>query len=162
MAVPSTAVERGASLRIFMNELTELEGGLNTYIAGMATSDKPPSLQLLRWRRTSIEPPSLYHQIVGSDSGLVDPARLRDTITVSTRIAVAIGDDGYESDWLLEQYIDIYRTVMDPPLHEVGRPLDEAATFANRTTMRTLIDTFNDVPFLAVEFLLGVQLNRRP
>lgn len=158
MPTPSSAMELGASVRMFMNELQPLE----EEVSARAVADAYPSLAVYRWRRNAIDAPALYHMIGGDAASMPDQSRIQDVLTLSTRIAVAIGDDGYESDYLLEYYIDLYRDVMDPPLWQPGTALNGAGRFVNRTNMRTLLDEFGGVPYLAVEFIHTVQLNRRP
>lgn len=144
-----------------MDALTDLEASVRDAAVGAGL----PVLDLLRWRRNGISPPSLYHMIATDTVNMPHMGKVRDLVAIQTRIAVAMGDDGYEADKLLEGYIDIYREVMDPPLLDPGVALLDAdgvpaAAFVNRTNMRTLLDEFASIPYLCVEFVHTVQLNR--
>jgi hypothetical protein len=152
----STALQRGASLAIFMQELAILEGELRDYCVDQGL----PSLALYTWRRPSIMSPALYHVLASDQVSMPDMSRFQDLPTLSTRIAIAYGDESYEVDAVLMGYIDCYRQIMDPPLHDVSKPLNGAATFINRVGMRTIPENLSGIPYHAVEFLHTFQLNR--
>lgn len=155
------ARERGASIKEFMTAL----GTLEVQVQEAADAAGLPWLTLYRWRRNAIQAPALYHLLATDDVTLPHMGKVRDTLALQTRIAVAMGDDGYETDAVLEDFMDLYRDVTDPVLLEAGTVFPDsegqpAATMVTRTNMRTLVDEFNGTPYLAAEFVHTVQLNR--
>lgn len=153
MAAP-TALDLGASLRLWMDALLVLEAEINNQLP-----DGLRSLSIERWRPNTIDPPALYH-LVGAGPTELRDVRVRDNLTLYARIAMPFGDSASEMDEL-EQYIDIFRQVVDPALMESSHPLGGAAVWADRTDMRLPVpEEFNGIPYQAVDFTLSVRLER--
>lgn len=159
----SSALVKGGSLRLLMDEIVAAENGLNAAIAAAKTAALVPidlpSLKVYRWRPAQLDAPALYHSIAPSPFAQRDDLRWRDTINVLVRIAVPYGSDASEMDQL-EPYSDLWRQTMDPLLVTRTKPLNGAATWAERTDMRSVEDTFNEVPYACVEFVLQARLDR--
>lgn len=160
-----SALIQGGSLRLLMNELITVENGMNDAIqvakdAGLIDTTIP-SIQVHRWRPTSINPPSVYNLISPSPFQQMDQLRWRDTINILVRIAVAYGEDSSEM-YILEPLTDVFRQQIDPLLAgSVGtRPFNGAAEWAERSDMRSVEDQFNDIPYACMEFVIQARMDR--
>lgn len=148
------------SIKALLDAVTGAEAGLNA--PGVLPSSGPGSDEIVvyRWRPRQVDPPCLYHMVASAPFEQRDQARWRDTLNLLARLAMPMTNDEEEME-ALEVYSDAFREVMDPVLSKTGNPMGGAATWADRTDMRSVVDDFNDVPYLCMEFLLSFRLDRR-
>lgn len=166
MSAPSALVI-GGSLRLLMNEIIDAERTLNDEITAAKVLDLVPQelpyLSVVRWRPSSFDAPGIYHGISPSPFEQQDQLRWRDVINVVVRIGVAYGNDSSEMDFL-EAYTDLWRQVMDPlilgPAGQQTRPFNGTAQWAERTDMRSVQDSFNDIPYACMEFIIQARMDR--
>ncbi len=151
--MPAPVLTAG-SLQTLMERLVAAEAGINDVIPA-----EVDSLDISMWKPASPDPPVLYHAISNAPFSARDTATWRDNLMLLARIGVPHGDD---QDTMTDLTIltDAFRLVMDPILGARGRPLDGAAQWAERTDMRTVLDDFNEVPFMCMEFVLQFRLDR--
>lgn len=138
------------SLRDFMDAWVGLEQTVH------------PDLRVYRWRPSMMpELPALYnwmtdapHEVRGT-GGLV-----RDTITLLCRIAIRHTDVD-EQMAVIEIFADAFRNVVDTALRFPSQsPLTGIALSADRTGMRTVLDTFNETDVMCIEFSVQAKLDR--
>lgn len=142
--------------------MTALEGLHNQVAAALA--DLTPSLEVrvYRWRPIGLpELPAIYNWIADSPYRVVATGGLvEDTLNIRARVATA-HVDGEEDGLVLERIVDTYRHVFDTALyHPASSPFTGIAKVVDRTGARNLIDRFNDIPVLCMEFGIVAQLNR--
>lgn len=151
------ALGRPSSLRIFMDELLELEQTIEP-----AENEWGESLLVLRWRPTEMpELPALWHWIATSPHVQRDLSRWVEDLTIQIRVGVPTSAPTDEQHARLEHYFDRVREVLDPVFAEGSRPFQGAAYEAHRTASRTTLEVFNEIPVLCLEFDLRVQLSRQ-
>jgi hypothetical protein len=146
-----------------MDEIVAAEHQVN---AAMATAkadglipQELPTLSIERWKPTQFDAPGIYHMISSSPFEQRDDYRWRDTLNILVRIGVAYGSDSEEM-YFLEPYTDLWKSVMDPLISTRTQPFNGAATWAERTDMRSVEDSFNDVPYACMEFVVQCRLDR--
>lgn len=158
MAVQDARV-RGGSLKILMDEVE----ALNARVSIQAEEDGWPMLAGYRWRPGTIDAPAIYNLLGESPLVLKDNLLHADNLSLITRVAVAYGDDASEMG-LLEFYVDIFRNVWDPAVRGGGaatlRPFNGAAIWAIRSSLRSVPEEFNGVPYAAIEFVTSVRMDR--
>ncbi len=140
----------------FMSALEALHQQVQAALVGQLP------LRVYRWRPVMIpELPAIYPWIsqspfeVKATSGLVE-----DTVNVRARVAAA-HVDGVQDGATLELIIDAYRLVVDTALYLPTRsPFAGVAKVVDRTGMQNVVDRFNDIPVLCMEFPLQAQLSR--
>ncbi len=144
------------SLGVLMDELMKAEDpGLNNVLP-----QGTKKLVVYRWRPRTIDPPCLYHMVGSAPFTQMDVGRWRDTINIILRVAIPLTNDAEDME-AIETYTDAVRLVLDPAIGKTGRPLNGAATWAERTDMRVhTVDDFDGITYLCSEFLLQFRLDR--
>lgn len=140
------ALGKPGSLRLFMDALVAVEETVH------------PDLRVYRWRPRTIELPAIYNWVPDAPFEQRDLTRFRDTLTVLSRVAVRHSDVDDEMV-KVEEYADAFRERLDAEFHQ-NQPLEGAATRVIRTGMGTVLDTFNEIDVLCVEFRSQAQLDR--
>lgn len=133
------------SLRDLMDQIEALE---------RAVSDE---VRVYRWRPSgSLQAPAIYNHLLPNRTDVTDPCRVRDEIHLAVRLAVS-NTDPEQHMGQLENYADLFRATFDPVLQGHGRPF--GLTTARRIAMGTVLDEFNQVPYIAIEFRLELWLD---
>lgn len=135
-------------------------GQLATFFEDLQTlhATIDPNLRAYRIRpRGQIDPPCVYATITDETFERMDTVHGQDELTVPVRLAVHRTDTEEEVDELL-RFVDLYREVMDVALWTSDLPGD--AEECRRMGMRQVVENFNGVDYLCVEFPIRVRLTR--
>ena len=137
---------RGASLTELMKELVTLEETVHE------------DLRVYEWRPGQIETPALYNVITDGNTEVISTRPLiRDGVTIGPRVVVRANEERWER---LAEYADAFREIMDVPLMD-RPPLNGAAYRAERLGLRNIVDEWDDIPYLGIEFPILFQLDRK-
>lgn len=135
-------------------------GQLATFITALTALENTidaTNLTVYQWRPVTIQPPCVYNWILASPSDIPATQTVVDTMNFAVRVVVATSDID-EEEASAAAYFDLVRQVLDRDLIEPHKStLNQAAHYARRTTTRTLTDTFNEIPYLAMEFTVEAQ-----
>lgn len=121
-----------------------------------------PDLRVYRWQPRGVpQAPCVWNWLLPSQATPMDVRRLRDTINLSTTVAIEHTDEDVENA-RLERYVDAYRDVVDPLLWTPRRQLTLQGTAwrAQRTTMQTAPVQVGGVQLLAVVFNMQFDVDR--
>lgn len=143
----------------FTDFMTALQGLHQQVATALAPGLK---VTVHRWRPVVVPKfPAIYPWIADSPYRVVATGGLvEDTLNVPCRVATRHAG-GVQDGETLELLIDTYRQVVDSALlHPVSSPFNGIAKLVDRTGMRNVIDRFDTVPVLCMEFGLRAQLNR--
>lgn len=141
---------------------TDLMGALEGLHQQVADALAPLEVRVYRWRPvTPPKLPAIYPWIADSPYRIVATSGLvEDTVNLRARVATR-HVNGVQDGAMLERIIDAYRSVVDTALYDpVASPFNGIAKTVDRGGMRNVIDSFNDVPVLCMEFSLTVALPR--
>jgi hypothetical protein len=138
-------------------------GSIGTFMDALVTLENTidaANLRVDRWRPTRIEPPHLYNWIVPSPADIPAVGIVHDQFNVAVRIIVPTGEvDEITSS--IESYWDLARDVIDADLIKPAHStLSTAAHLCRRTSMRNIVDTFNQIDYLGLELSLQADLRR--
>lgn len=142
------------NLKVVMDEVVALAEEVRDEIEAQGHK----RLRVYRWRPNRIELPAIYHWLApgGSPGEKHTVAHRRDTLNLLQRVAVRHTDVNEEMAQL-ETYSDIAVDLLD-------RRLDSHAPLgghrANRQSMATVLDTFNDVDVLCMEYVINAEFDR--
>jgi len=146
---PDSPLPTPGSLKSFMSELVALERTVHD------------DLRVYRWRPIGVpELPALYNWMPTSTFVQKDLARWADNPRVLVRIAIAHSEID-EDMASLEDYADHFRAVTDAEFQH-GNPLNGTCRRAERVGMNTVLDRFNDIDLLCIEFPIQAEIHRRP
>ena len=131
----------------FMNALVELEESVHD------------DLVVYRWRPLNIQTPAVYNWIPGGPHTQFAVDTEKDMITVLARIAIQHSDSDQEMA-MIESYAASFINRIDPALKRI-RPLrTQPVKRAWRANFRLVEDRFNDIPYLAAEFPIEIEMMR--
>lgn len=118
-------------------------------------------LTVERWRPYNPNTPLLYNWLLPSPAAIPATMTEQDTLNFAIRVVLR-RTDADETGAAVEQYYDLVRDVIDSDLIQPSQSqLRSVCHFAKRTSSRTVIDTFNEIDYLAVEFTLQAELRRQ-
>lgn len=150
----------GASLRAVVDELEALEQ-LAIVQADDDAGDYATPLSYERWRPAAMpELPCVYNWLATSPATQQSVGILREVFDLRCRVALpnVAEDSGQQVGGLVETYADAFRSVLDPVLWATGQPLGVQKT--ERNAMQMVLDTFNEVDVLCIEFAVLAHVNR--
>lgn len=106
--------------------------------------------------RGQIDAPAIYPLIPEGTFDRLDTERGQDELSIVVRLAVKRTDPDEEADELL-RLTDLYLETVDPVLwNDPPGGADEC----KRLGMRTALEAFNEIAYLAIEFPIRVRLTR--
>lgn len=155
------ATERGK-----LTALIAAVRALHEQVAADVLAVLDEELRVYDWRpRGAVELPALYLWMGNSPYAVQDMATGQDSVLLLPRIGIRHTDVDEEMA-LLTKLVDSYMYVVDVALWEAQNDrsktlLDGVALRAVRGGMRPIGDTFGEIPVLAMELPLTVDLNRR-
>ncbi len=115
-------------------------------------------LRVYRWRPLWPETPALFNWMQPASMERKDTTKVREVIPLITRIAVPHGEPDEEAELLIDDLADAFRAVWDPECQTHG-PFG-GARHAERKSMAMVLEEFNEVSFLAIEFRTEVWIDR--
>jgi hypothetical protein len=139
------------SFQVFIDELVAFEETLSS------------ELRVYRWRPSTVDVSrggAVYNWLHPSPFEWRDVSnvRARDSLNLVARIAVRYTDD-QETMRRLEGYVDLFRDKADGAFRQL-RPIGSQAKWVERVAFQPVVDTFNEVDYLAFEFQLMAWLDR--
>lgn len=140
------------SLRVAMDALCALEAQINDRIP-----DPVRKLAMYRWRPQEMpDLPALWNWMPEAPEDKLSNAHLRDKLDL--RIQVGIEHTNVDEQMAaVEDYFDIVGQVVGQALQQPA-PLDETVNSADIKGARTVLDRFNQIDLLCIEFRLELQL----
>lgn len=149
------AIAERASLGKIMDEVEALE----KRVADAVQEQFGFAVYTYRWRPRGVPDfPCIYNWLAPSPGKRQTTATMRDTLNLQANCGVRWSDEVTEMGEL-EQLADSFRLVVDQDLqHNTG--LGGLPHRAERPSMNSAADRFNDVPVLVLQFTLMVELDR--
>lgn len=149
------AIAKRASLTALMDEVVALE----ERVAESVKDQFGFSVYVNRWRPRGVPDfPCIYNWLAPSPGKRQTTATMRDTLSLQANCGVRWTDVETEMQEL-EQLADQFRLIVDQDLqHNTG--LGGLPHRAERPSMNSAADRFNDVPVLVLQFTLMVELDR--
>lgn len=136
----------------------KLTGSIGEVVENLATLEKTidPELRVYIFRPSVIEPPCIWNWIFATPFTIEDQVKWRDTLHISTTLAIRHTDVNIEMQRLL-RWADRFREVVDSALY-TKRPL--GAHRGKRDQMSMSSHDFGGVQYLGMDFLFTFHVDR--
>lgn len=160
MSVPAVVGPLSAAT---FRQLMDAWVALLAQVAARSADSNLPTLKVYRWQpHGNIATPALFNWLLPSQWVVKDSAQGQDTVALVCRLGLDHTPDGtIELDYL-EDYVDLFRQVVDPQLWTPAnrRPLEGTVYRAQRQTMQ--METLDiGQPLLCVGFNMQFDVERR-
>lgn len=157
--VSPPAMTTPGSLTSLLDALVAIQAQVPSEVAGY-----PDVLTCYRWRPDQADLPALYNWLLPSTNEMKDLSRIRDVVSISTRIVVGSQDTLEDKMPYIEAAADAYRAILDAAswngMRTPQNGFGTAATWALRSSMQSCVDTIGTVQATGVEFVQIFWLDR--